>query len=85
MDFVDELDVLVKSSINQGAKLLHGGDIDGCYYTPSLLIDVEESMDVFKSETFGPVFCVTECKSDEHALELANKSCYGLSSSVLVL
>ena len=81
-NFVNELDVLVKNSVKQGAKLLYGGDIDGCYYYPSLLIDVEEIMDVFKSETFGPVFCVTECKSDEHALDLANKSCYGLSSSV---
>jgi len=81
-EFVNDLDVMVQESIKQGAKLLHGGKVDGCYYEPTLLIDVDKEMDVFRKEVFGPVLCVIKSKNDDHALELANDTIYGLSSSV---
>ena len=81
-NFADELMNLVNNSISQGAKLLFGGGVSDCYFEPTLLIDVTEDMDVFKHETFGPVLCVSKSDNDEHALFLANNSCYGLSASV---
>ena len=81
-EFVEELDELVKNSVNQGAKLVCGGRGEGYYYNPTLLIDVDESMDVFKKETFGPVMCVTKSNNERHAIELANNSEYGLSASL---
>jgi len=81
-EFVNDLDVMVQESIKQGAKLLHGGKVDGCYYEPTLLIDVDKEMDVFRKEVFAPVLCVIKSKNDDHALELANDTIYGLSSSV---
>ena len=55
---------------------------DGAYYYPTLLVDVDESMQVFNCETFGPVFCVMKIKDLNHAIEIANNSEYGLGGSV---
>ena len=81
-EFSCELKSLVDNSVKKGARLLLGGNAHNCFFEPTLLIDVTESMDVFKKETFGPVLCVSKSESDNHALELANNSCYGLSASI---
>ena len=39
-------------------------------------------MDVFKYETFGPVFCIVRINNVEEAIKLANNSDYGLGGSV---
>ena len=81
-EFVDDLDSLVQSSIRDGAQCLVGGSVRGCYYMPTLLVDVKEEMSVFRNETFGPVLCVTKIKDAEDAVRLANKSQYGLGGSL---
>ena len=81
-EFVDDLDSLVQSSIRDGAQCLIGGSTKGCYYMPTLLIDVKEDMSVFTNETFGPVLCVTKIKNAEDAVRLANQSRYGLGGSL---
>ncbi len=39
-------------------------------------------MALFRSESFGPVVAITHARDDDHAIELANDSDYGLSASV---
>ena len=80
--FALDIDKLVQLSINDGAKCKVGAKIKGCYYMPTLLIDVTENMKVFKEETFGPVFCITKVKGVEDAIRLANQSDYGLGGSL---
>ena len=82
IEFIDEIDRLVQSSIKKGAKCICGGKKKDSYYYPTLLINVNEKMDVFNYETFGPIFCVTRIKSVEEAIRLANNSDYGLGGSV---
>ena len=81
-EFSEELSVLVQSAIKDGALCLVGGEVKNCYYIPTLLVDVTENMDVFKKETFGPVFCITKIKDVDDAIRLANKSDYGLGGSL---
>jgi len=81
-EFADDLDSLVQSSIRDGAQCLIGGSAKGCYYMPTLLVDVKEDMSVFKKETFGPVLCVTKIKDAEDGVRLANQSQYGLGGSL---
>ena len=81
-EFVNEVDELVKSSIKKGARCLVGGKKKNSYYYPTLLVDVDQSMDVFKYETFGPVFCIVRINNVEEAIKLANNSDYGLGGSV---
>ena len=39
-------------------------------------------MQIAKEETFGPVLCIIKSKDHDDALRLANKSEFGLSSSI---
>tara|TARA_Y100001970_G_scaffold138024_1_gene169780 strand:+ start:9 stop:1124 length:1116 start_codon:yes stop_codon:yes gene_type:complete len=84
-DLVEELDKQVKISINLGAKLLYGGDKMDCkgfYYEPTILTNVKENMPIFHQEVFGPVFAIITFKTEKEAIEIANKSKYGLGASI---
>jgi succinate-semialdehyde dehydrogenase/glutarate-semialdehyde dehydrogenase len=81
----DELHDQVIRSINSGAKLLLGGFIpesEGAYYPPTVLADVKPGMPAFDEELFGPVAAIIKAKDEEDAIELANKSLFGLGAAV---
>lgn len=66
-------------------QVLVGGTLPttpGQFYPPTLLVDVNPSMDIWQQEVFGPVFTVVRCRDDAHAVALANDCPFGLSSSV---
>jgi succinate-semialdehyde dehydrogenase/glutarate-semialdehyde dehydrogenase len=54
----------------------------GHFYLPTLLVDVEENARVLKEEVFGPVLPIMRVKDFDEAIEKANRSIYGLGSSV---
>ena len=73
---------IVDESVAQGAKLLAGGSHDGQFYSPTVLGDVTTSMPAYAEEIFGPVAPVISFRDDEHAVELANGTEYGLAAAV---
>ena len=73
-----EVEEQVRKSMEMGAKLLLGGERNGAFYQPTILSEVVSGMPVFDEEVFGPVFALMEASSPEHALELSNKSKFGL-------
>jgi len=80
-----EVHKMVKCSIKMGAKLNLGGKIpnfDGAYYPITVLSKVQPGMPAFDEEIFGPIFSIIEADDDEHAIELANNSNYGLGAAV---
>lgn len=83
--FVDDIDDQVQRSIALGARLVTGGhrlDGPGNYYAPTVLADVTPDMPVFGEETFGPVLALVSAQGPEQAIELADRSPYGLAASV---
>ena len=69
----------------KGARVLAGGkrvDRPGYFFEPTVLVDVDHSMDVMREETFGPVIGLMAVPSDEAALELMNDTEYGLTAAV---
>ncbi len=75
----------VNGALADGAKVLTGGkrkDGPGDYYEPTVLVEVDHSMQVMRDETFGPVVGVMKVSDEEEALRLANDTRYGLSGSV---
>ncbi len=73
----------------EGARLLCGGEIlregelaKGWFYAPTIFADVTPEMTIWKEEIFGPVLSVTTAETPEEAIQLANDSRYGLSSSI---
>ena len=81
----DELHDQVLRSIKQGAELILGGtvpEIDGSYYPPTILRNVKPGMPAFDEELFGPVAALIKAKDEDDAIELANKSIFGLGAAV---
>ena len=73
---------LVEDAVAKGARLLRGGSVQDCYHEPTVLADVPVEADIFWEETFGPVITVAPVSGLDEALELANRSRYGLDSAV---
>lgn len=81
----DELHEQVLKSIEQGAELILGGsipEIDGAYYPPTILTNVKPGMVAFDEELFGPIAALIKAKDENEAIDLANKSIFGLGASV---
>jgi succinate-semialdehyde dehydrogenase/glutarate-semialdehyde dehydrogenase len=84
-DLLDVLDDQVRRSVEAGARLRAGGvrlPGRGWYYAPTVLAGVEPGMAAFDEETFGPVAAVVQARDAAHAVELANRSPFGLGASV---
>jgi succinate-semialdehyde dehydrogenase/glutarate-semialdehyde dehydrogenase len=47
-----------------------------------VLAGVEPGMPAFDEETFGPVAALVRARDSAHAVELANRSPYGLAASI---
>ncbi|MDA2471294.1 aldehyde dehydrogenase [Bacillus cereus] len=77
----------VEIGTSEGAKLAYGGKrveslVEGNFYEPTILYDVDNSMRVAQEEIFGPVLVVIPFKTEEDAIHIANDSIYGLAGVV---
>jgi acyl-CoA reductase-like NAD-dependent aldehyde dehydrogenase len=75
----------VEDAVSKGAKVMTGGkpgDGVGLFYEPTVLVDVDHSMDCMREETFGPTLPVMKVRDAAEAIELANDSRLGLAGSV---
>ena len=76
----------VQDAIDNGAKVITGGkiieDLNGAFYAPTILTNVNFDMKVWKEEVFGPVLPIVPFKTEEQAIKLANDTIYGLGSRV---
>ena len=81
----DRVEHFIASGVADGATLQCGGgrpDLPGYFVEPTLLVDCTPDMRVVQHEIFGPVVAVMAHDGDDHAVELANDSDYGLFSYV---
>ena len=81
----DEVHDQVQRSISVGATLNLGGEIpegEGSFYPVTMLSNVSPGMPAFDEEIFGPVFTVIVAEDEDNAIELANKSEFGLGSAI---
>lgn len=66
-----------------GGRRLTGGAFDQGYYVePTLFADVDADSRIAQEEIFGPVLCVIPFRDEDHAIEIANNSVYGLAGGV---
>ena len=73
---------IVDDTVSEGAEALTGATHEGPFYKPTVLGGVTTEMRAFKEELFGPVAPVTTFSDDAEAVELANKTEYGLAAAV---
>jgi acyl-CoA reductase-like NAD-dependent aldehyde dehydrogenase len=83
---LDRVEKLVDAAVREGARALAGGKRRpgaGTFFEPTVLAGVTPEMDIMKTEElFGPVMLLCPFRDEAHALEIANGTPFGLSSSV---
>lgn len=81
-----KVDALVQSAIAAGASVVTGGrragQAGGYYYEPTVVAGCRQDMDIIRREIFGPVAPVVTFDDLDEAIQLANDSDYGLTSSI---
>ncbi len=83
----DRILQLVESAKSRGAKVVCGGKIPespakGYYLEPTILRDVDRSMELSCDEIFGPVLPVIRFSDSDDEIALANDTEYGLAAYV---
>jgi benzaldehyde dehydrogenase (NAD) len=78
----DRAHALLQRSLEQGAKVLEGGEYDGLFYRPTVVDDVRPGMPLYDEEIFAPIAPITVVDTEEEALRLTNDTPYGLANAV---
>ncbi len=72
----------VDEALQDGARLVTGGQRQGAVFAPTVLADVQPQMRIFYDELFGPAVGVTPFETIDDAIALAVNSEYGLSAGI---
>ena len=73
----------IDHTVEQGGKIVLGGERDGAFITPTVIAGVPKTADVaIDMEIFGPVVPIIEFDTVEEAIEIANSSKFGLCGCV---
>lgn len=74
---------LVDDALSKGATALTGGarsTVGNLFYEPTLLVDMDPKMRMYREEVFGPVAPIYTFSTEEEAIEMANDTNYGLAA-----
>jgi acyl-CoA reductase-like NAD-dependent aldehyde dehydrogenase len=83
----DRVEAYIAKGLDEGAKLVTGGGrpthLDrGWFVEPTVFANVDNASTIAQEEIFGPVLSVIPADDEQHAVELANDTIYGLNASV---
>lgn len=78
----DIVDAHLQDALAKGAVLQTGGSPEGLMMKPTVLTEVDDTMDLMHEETFGPLIPIIKVKNAEEAIARANDSEFGLGASV---
>lgn len=77
----------IADAVAKGAVIRSGGTVEeidgGLYLRPTILTNVDHTMEIMQDETFGPCIPVMAYKDTEEAIALANDTHFGLTASVI--
>jgi acyl-CoA reductase-like NAD-dependent aldehyde dehydrogenase len=72
----------IEEAVSKGAKRLAGGARQGAVLPPTLLTDVNSSMQVGGCEIFGPVMCLAPFATLDEAIDRVNATPFGLATGI---
>ena len=84
----NKIQTLIKKGIDEGAKLIAGGPgkpdglEKGYYVRPTVFVDVNNDMEIARTEIFGPVLSVMPFENEDEAIKIANDTPYGLTNYI---
>ncbi len=76
----------IHRGIEEGARLVVGGPgrpehlPNGYFVRPTIFADVTNDMTIAREEIFGPVLSILTYRDEDHAVEIANDTDYGLQA-----
>ena len=82
LDLAEKLSHQLEKSLQQGAKLVVGGERENCNFQPTLIDFVDPNNIAFQEETFGPLATIIRAKDENDAVAIANNHRYGLASAI---
>jgi len=80
---VEKVESHIRDAVAKGAQVITGGKRlagGGRFFTPTVMTGVTPDMAVASEETFGPVAALFRFDSEADAIELANRTEYGLAA-----
>ena len=84
----NKIQTLIKKGIDEGATLVAGGPgkpeglNKGYYVKPTVFADVNNNMEIARTEIFGPVLSVIPFENEDEAIKIANDTPYGLTNYI---
>jgi len=84
----NKIQTLIKKGIEEGAKLVAGGVgkpnglEKGYFVKPTVFADVNNQMEIARTEIFGPVLSIIPFETEEEAISIANDTPYGLTNYI---
>lgn len=72
----------VDKAVKNGAKVLVGNELSGVLFEPTLLEGVDENLEVYRDEVFGPVAIIEKYKDFEKGIAKINSSRFGLQAGI---
>ncbi|PLB46580.1 aldehyde dehydrogenase [Aspergillus steynii IBT 23096] len=78
----DRVQSYIKIGCNDGTLLTGGRAGPGCFVEPTMFENVPEDSPLMQEEVFGPVVVINRFGSESEAIDCANRSEFGLYSSV---
>jgi lactaldehyde dehydrogenase/glycolaldehyde dehydrogenase len=81
-----KVETLVAAAVAAGASVVTGGrradSPGGYYYEPTVISGCKQDMEIIRREVFGPVAPIVVFEDLDQAIDYANDSDYGLTSSI---
>lgn len=82
---LDSIDGMVRRAVEEGATIVTGGkrmEGKGFFFQPTLITNVSQKSEIIQEEIFGPVLPIMKFSDLDEAIDMANDSDFGLTSSV---
>ncbi len=71
----------IDDAVSKGAEIIVGGkELEGLYFTPTVLSNATRDMIISKEEVFGPVAPIFRFSTEEEAITMANDTEFGLAA-----
>jgi len=78
---LEKVQRLVLDATRKGARIVTGGKaLQGAFFEPTVLADVQPGMDIMQEEIFGPVAPVIRFETEQEVIGMANDTPYGLAA-----
>jgi acyl-CoA reductase-like NAD-dependent aldehyde dehydrogenase len=79
---VENTQALIRTAVRGGARVVVGGKAHGAQLEPTVLVDVQDTMDVCSKEVFAPLAVVQKYATFEQVVAAINDSEYGLQAGI---